>query len=151
VPQGSILSPSLFGIDVNDLPAVSVSSDLDSYVDDSKLHLAFLVEDVQQIIAKLENDLYKTAKWCLEHQLLINPDKTKFLLVGTRSMLQNLPTQINLNFLGKTLKPVSVAKDLGMHLDLHLSYDDHISKLSSTCINKLCQISRVKESFDKKL
>jgi hypothetical protein len=50
----------------------------------------------------------------------------------------------------KTLKPVSVAKDLGMHLDLHLSYDDHISKLSSTCINKLCQISRVKESFDKK-
>ena len=37
-----------------------------------------------------------------------------------------------------------------MHLDLHLSYDDHISKLSSTCINKLCQISPVKESFDKK-
>ena len=29
-------------------------------------------------------------------------------------------------------------------------YDDHISKLSSTCINKLCQISRVKESFVKK-
>ena len=90
VPQGSILSPFLFGIYVNDLPAVTVSSDLDSYVDDSKLHLAFLVEDVQQTIAKLENDLYKTAKWCLEHQLLINPDKTKFLLVGTRSMLQNL-------------------------------------------------------------
>ncbi len=133
-----------------DLPAVTVSSDLDSYVDNSKLHLAFLVDDVQQSIAKLENDLYKTAKWCLEHQLLINPDKTKFLLVGTRSMLQNLPTHINLKFLGKTLKPVSVAKDLGMHLDLHLSYDDHISKLSSTCINKLCQISRVKESFDKK-
>jgi hypothetical protein len=89
VPQGSILSPFLFGIYVNDLPAVTISSDLDSYVDDSKLHLAFLVG----------------------------------------------------NFLGKTLKPVSVAKDLGaLHLDLHLSYDDHISKLSSTCINKLCQI-----------
>ena len=150
MPQGSIFSPFLFGIYVNDLSAVTVSSDLDSYVDDSKLHLAFLVEDVQQTIAKLENDLYKTTKWCLEHQLLINPDKTKFLLVGTRSMLQNLPAQINLNFLGKTLKPVSVAKDLGMHLDLHLSYDDHISKLSPTCIKKLCQICRVKESFDKK-
>ncbi|CAB3996914.1 Hypothetical predicted protein [Paramuricea clavata] len=130
--------------------AGKVSSDLDSYVDDSKLHLAFLVEDIQQTIAKLENDLYKTAKWCLEHQLLINPDKTKFLLVGTRSMLQNLPTQIKLNFLGKTLKPVSVVKDLGMHLDLHHSYDDHISKPSLTCINKSCQISRVKESIDKK-
>ena len=50
----------------------------------------------------------------------------------------------------RTLKPVLVVKDLGMHLDLHISYDDYISKLSSTCINKLCQISRVKESFDKK-
>ena len=73
VPQGSILSPFLFGIYVNDRPAITISSDLDSYVDDSKLHLAFLVEDIQQSILKLENDLYNTVKWCLEHQLLINP------------------------------------------------------------------------------
>ena len=108
-----------------------------------------LIDGTVTCLAKLEKDLYKTANWSLEHQLLINPDKTKFLLAARRSMLQNLPTQINLNFLGKTLKPVTVVKDLGMHLDLHLSYDDHISKLSSTGINKLCQISRVKESFDK--
>ena len=149
VPQGSILSPFLFGIYVNDLPAITISSDLDSYVDDSKLHLAFLVEDIQQAILKLEFDLHKTAKWCLEHQLLINPNKTKFLLVGTRSRLQNIPTTISLKFLGETLRPVPVAKDLGMQLDLHLSYDEHISKLSSTCIKRLCQINRVKESFDK--
>ena len=93
--------------------------------------------DVCNISSELENDLYRTAKGCLEHQLLINPDKTKFLLAGRRSMLQNLPTEINLNFLGKTLKPVTVVKNFGMHLDLHLSYDDHISKLSSTNYVKL--------------
>ena len=49
---GSLIDSNiLFGIYVNDLPAVTVSSDLDFYVDDSKLHLAFLVEDVQQTIA----------------------------------------------------------------------------------------------------
>ena len=34
----------------NDLPSVAVRSDLDSYVDDSELHLVFKVEDVDQIL-----------------------------------------------------------------------------------------------------
>ena len=42
-----------------------------------------------------------------------------------------------MKFHSKTLRPVPVA-DLGMHLDLYLTYDEHISKLSFSCINKLC-------------
>jgi hypothetical protein len=56
-----------------------------------------------------DSESFRTSSYllnCAWHtmQLLINPDKTTFLLVGTRSMLQNLSTQINLNFLGKTRK-----------------------------------------------
>ena len=63
-------------------------------------------------------------------------------------MLQNVPTEMSLTFLGKTIRPVLLAKDLGINLDPYLSYDDHISKLVSSCMRKLCQINRVKDSFD---
>ncbi len=60
---------------------------------------------------------------------------------------QNL-TFLALTFLGKTIRPVLLAEDLGINLDSYLSYDDHISKLFSLCMRKLCQINRVKDSFD---
>jgi hypothetical protein len=47
------------------------------------------MKDIKQTIVKLENDLRSVAKWGFEHQLLINPNKTKFLLIGSRPMLQN--------------------------------------------------------------
>ncbi len=124
------------------------TSILDSYVDDSKLYKSFCIYDLEQTTINLEADLQIAAKWCLEHQLLINPGKTKFLLVGSRPMLQKVPTEMSLTFLGKTIRPVLLAKDLGINLDSYLSYDDHISKLVSSCMRKLCQVNRVKDSFD---
>ena len=62
--------------------------------------------------------------------------------------MQTLHTEMSLNFLGKTIKPVSSAKDLGDILDSHLTYDCHIAKLVLSCMSKLCQINRVKDKFD---
>ena len=64
-------------------------------------------------------------------------------------MLNRLPQNLNMSFLGATLKPVTSAKDLGVILDPHLTYDHHISKTVSSHFSKLYQINRVKESFDK--
>ena len=64
-------------------------------------------------------------------------------------MLNRLPQNLSMSFLGATLKPVTSAKDLGVILDPHLNYDHHISKTVFSCISKLYQINRVKESFDK--
>jgi hypothetical protein len=54
----------------------------------------------------------------------------------------------NISFLGKEIAPVLCAKDLG--LDNHLTYDKHIRNVISSAMpmSKLCQISRVKDSFD---
>ena len=54
-----------------------------------------------------------------------------------------------LSFLGKQITPVISGKDLGVIVDSHLTYDNHINATVSSCISKLCQINRVKDCFEK--
>ena len=149
VPQGAILSPLLFCIYLNDLPCTPQFCHLESYVDDSKVLLSFNVTDYSNAKIKLEEDLQRVAIWCCENQLLINPDKTKFMLIGTRQLINRHSSDFSVSFLGKSLTPVDSAKDLGVIIDSHLTYDNHISYLVSSCLSKLVQINRVKSSFDK--
>ena len=122
---------------------------IESYMDNSKLFLSFQLSDIDQSILKLEQDLLRTAQWLCENHLLINPDKTKFLLLGTRRMLSRLSEDLSMSFLGEKLKPSKSAKDLGVLLDPLLTYDHHITSIVSSSFSMLSQIKRVKKSFDK--
>ena len=103
VPQGAILSPLLFCIYLNDLPLAPSSCNLESYIDDSKLFLFFPLSELDVAIGKLEQDLLSVAQWCCENQLLINPDKTKLLFLGTRQLLNKLPQNLSMSFLSTIL------------------------------------------------
>ena len=79
----------------------------------------------------------------------VNPGNTKFLVIGTPQLSKKLPDTMTLSFLSKEIKPVFSAKDLGVIVDSHLTYNERIRTLISSCTSKLCQINRVKDSFDK--
>ena len=70
---------------------------------------------------KLQDDLHKIATWCCENDLLINPDKTKFLLIGTRQLMDRLEPTPSVSFLDKRLYPAASAMDLGVSLDPNLT------------------------------
>ena len=55
----------------------------------------------------------------LDH-LLINPEKTKFVLFGVRQRITKLPSNITVPFLGQDLVPVTSVKDLGVTLKLEM-------------------------------
>ena len=60
--------------------------------------------------------------------LLINPDKTKLLVIGVPQLMRTLPSIPPVKLLGKEIEPVIVAKDLGVMIDSSLSYNEHVTK-----------------------
>ena len=149
VPQGAILCPLLFSIYVNELPQVPRHSRLKSHVDDSKMFLSFCINDANNAKEHLQQDLSQVAKSCSEIYLLINPKKPKYLLIGTRQLLQNLPSDMSLNFLSEIITLAPAANDLGLIMDTHLTYDQHITEVVSSCMSKLSQINRSSKCFNK--
>ena len=55
----SILGPALFNVYINDLPGIPDYCSLESYVDDSKLHLTFPVKDIDTATRQITEDLKK--------------------------------------------------------------------------------------------
>ena len=136
VPQGSILGPALFNIYLNDLPTIPNFGDLESYVDDSKLYLSFPIKYVNEVMQKINEDLSKITAWCCHNSLLINPDKTKVLVLGTHKMLQRLPDDFYVTLLGKRITPTISARDLGIQLDSTLNFNEH----TANCFYLYCEL-----------
>ena len=98
VPQGSILGPVLFTIYVNDLLSVPAHCKSVCYIDDCKLYLSLRSTDIARVFGYLNEDLREICPWCCQNSLLINPAKTRILLVGVPQLLRKLPpTSISLS------------------------------------------------------
>ena len=141
----------MFSLYMNDLPSVVKFSSVMSYVDDTKVYLSCSSNNIDSCLAKVSEDLRLIASWCCTNKLLINPDKIKLILFGTKQLLRGVP-DIRVPFLGQHLIPVSSVKDLGIMgiiLDSNLTFNEHVNILTSSLISTLCQISRARHLFSK--
>ena len=112
VVHGSIVGPVLFMLYVKNLLSVPKKCEAMGYVDDTKLLLTLLPSDISVAISDLNSDLREIAKWCSTNSLLINPNKTKLLVVGNPQLTRNVSFR-PVFLLEKNIKPSPVVKDLG--------------------------------------
>ena len=101
-------------------------------------------------MAAVNEHLRDISSWCCAHSLLINPDKTKLIFVGVPQLTRSISTLPPVMLLGKEVKPCTVTKDLGVHIDCHLNYNEHIAKTVSTCTYMLSRVNRIKHLLDSK-
>ena len=100
VPRGSILGGLLFSIYVNDLPSIPENCSPQGYVDDTKLLMSFQLQDKEEVMTRKNQDMLRIRDWCFSNKLLLNPEKTKLVVFGSRQMTAKV-NDFRLALLGK--------------------------------------------------
>ena len=121
------LGPILFLVFINDLPE-HIKSKVRLFADDTAVYLAVSNLEHAQI---LQEDLDRLAKWSSEWDMEFNPSKCTVIHV-TRSK-SIVPSKYTLY--GQVLESVSSSKYLGVTLNDHLTWNDHIQN-TVTSANK---------------
>ena len=99
------------------------------YVDDNKIFLALPPSELSDAVSALNRDLRDITTWCCANSLLINPEKTKYMIIGVSQLIRNLPPLPPVQLLGEVTKPVSAAKDLGTRYIRTLTTTNTLQKL----------------------
>ena len=95
VPQGSVLEPIRFSLYttpqskvIHNHPGISFQF----YDDDTQLYVHLTHKNVASALDKLSRCLEDVKKWLSTHKLKLNPDKTEFIVFGSKSQHENLIT-----------------------------------------------------------
>ena len=130
VPQGSVLSPLVFLIYVNDLPTPHHKQNSLSQFADDTAQWAFNLN--VRIAAKcLQQDLQKLAMWCAKWRIKLNPVKTK-VIIFSRSVLAR-KTELNPKLYGEKLKIYPQVKFLGINFDSQVNFIKHFEDILDCC------------------
>ena len=114
VPQGSVLSPLLFLIYINDLPTpYHKQNSLSQFAGDTSQWAYSL--NIHIAAKLLQQDLLKLAMWCAKWRIKLNPVKTK-VIIFSRSRIARR-TELDLKLYGETLKIYPQLKFLGITFD----------------------------------
>ena len=125
VPQGSLLSPFLFNVFINDISLPS-NCFLAIYADDTAIYADVTWKNIKRLKSTLESALRKVSIYFDQWKIKINHTKTDAIVFShSRVMKRKLPLNpLTLN--GNQIEWKDSVKYLGVHLDDKLNFKLHI-------------------------
>ena len=136
VPQGSVLSPLLFSIYINDIPTNIKRNVTNSLVFADDLAYYHIYKKGEGNVSKLINKHLNTlTKWMGKWRLSFAPHKCNYLVFSKNNINESEKLKLRLN--NTLLKYDNNPTFLGIRFDNHLTFINQIKYLQQTCNQRL--------------
>ena len=140
VPQGSVLGPILFLLYINDFDNCSEILDFHLFADDSNIfHTDKRLSGLESCI---NSQLTSVNTWLCANKLSLNINKSNFIIFHPIQKQIDDSFQLTLN--GQLLKREYKTKYLGIVIDCHLNWKDHVSHISKKIKRNIRAISKIR-------
>lgn len=143
VPQGSVLSPTLYSIYLSDFKK-STNTEIAFYADDTALITNG--KSTNTILKKLSKGLQDINRYYFKWKIKLNPTKTQ-IIVFPFNLSPKRKATIDFIFDGENIPISNCIKYLGAHLDKKLLFRKHIDE---ACIKSLNRMRMVYPLINKK-
>ena len=143
VPQGSVLSPLLLLICINDLPNASKKLTFYLFADDTNIY--YECKDLHNLNKTVNKELKLVKKWLDANKLSLNIDKTNYIIFYSSSV--HFPPCSDIEIGKKYVKRVKFVKFLGLLMDEHLSWKFHLGELSKNLARTCGMFFKIRNSL----
>ena len=144
VPQGSVLGPTLFLLYINDLPNSTDFFEFRLFADDSNLFHSF-PPGVCIDLCMVNTHLNDVVKWCQANKLTINCSKTNYIIFSGRRASPSVTGSLSIKT--NVIDEVESATFVGIEIDKHLTWKNHISKINSIIRRKTGILLKLRRSI----
>ena len=139
-PQGCSGSPLMFTLTTHDCVAQSESIDFIKFADDTTA--TALITDNDE--GPYREEVEQFATWCGEHNLALNVDKTKEIVIDFRTSNRTDHPPLFIN--GAEVEQVESTKFLGVHISNDLSWSLHTETIAKKARQRLFFLRKLKDA-----